>query len=213
MNNDDKEITVDNIHKHTINVVLVLGSVRENNFTAKALSIVLDELAKLPNITSTVIDPSVMNLPLPGVKSTSPDTVTLNEAFSKADGIIFSTPEYHGSFSSVVKLIIENLGFPSAMAGKPVALLGVAAGQIGAIKSLEHLRGVCSHVGSIVLPGPVSVANVQKVFDSKGNCLDESVEARLRKLAHNLVSYINKNVCPGLALEAMVRNREMHKAN
>ena len=37
-----------------------------------------------------------------------------------------------------MKLVIENLGFPSVLAGKPVALLGMAAGAIGAIKSLEH---------------------------------------------------------------------------
>ena len=65
----------------------------------------------------------------------------------------------------MAKLIIENLGFPSVLATKPVALLGVAAGQIGAIKSLEQLRSVLSHVGAIVLPGPVSVAGVQGVFD------------------------------------------------
>ena len=48
--------------------------------------------------------------------------------------------------------MIENMGFPSVLAGKPVSLLGVAAGRIGAIKSLESLRGVCSHIGAIVLP-------------------------------------------------------------
>ena len=81
--------------------------------------------------------------------------------------MVFSTPEYHGTHSSAAKLIIENLGFPSVLAGKPVALVGVAAGQIGAIKALEHLRSVLSHVGAIVLPGPVSVPGVQNVFDEK----------------------------------------------
>ena len=61
----------------------------------------------------------------------------------------------------MTKLVIENLGFPSVLAGKPVALVGVAAGRIGAIKSLEQLRGVCSHVGALVLPGAVSVAGVR----------------------------------------------------
>lgn len=87
---------------------------------------------------------------------------------SQATGVVLVTPEYHGSFSSVMKLVIENLGFPSALVGKPVALLGVAAGTIGAIKSLEHLRGVVSHVGGIALPLPISIANVQKVFDREG---------------------------------------------
>ena len=92
------------------------------------------------------------------------------------------------------------------LGGKPVALLGVAAGQIGAIKSLEALRGICSHVGAIVLPGPVSVAGVQKVFDEEGNCLDDGVERRVRGLAGNLLDYIDKNICPRFALESMVRS-------
>ena len=41
-----------------------------------------------------------------------------------ATGLVFATPEYHGTYSSVTKLIIENLGFPSVLATKPVALLG-----------------------------------------------------------------------------------------
>lgn len=101
--------------------------------------------------------------------------------------MVLATPEYHGSFSGMLKLMIENLGFPSALAGKPVALLGVAAGRIGAIKSLEQLRSVCSHVGCVVLPGPVSVALVQQVFDRDGNCLDRAVEKQVRRVAGNLL--------------------------
>jgi len=104
--------------------------------------------------------------------------------------------------------VIENLGFPSALAGKPVALLGVAAGEIGAIKTLEQLRGVCSHVGAIVLPGPVSVARVQSVFDENGRCLDERVEKRIRSVATTLNDYIHQNICPAIALEAMVRGEK-----
>ena len=60
--------------------------------------------------------------------------------------------------SACAKLIIENLGFPSVLAGKAIVILGVAAGSAGAIKSLEQLRCVLSHIGAIVLPGPVSIA-------------------------------------------------------
>jgi FMN reductase len=129
----------------------------------------------------------------------------MRSAVKAATGVILATPEYHGSFSSVLKLAIENLGFPSVLAGKPIALLGVAAGQIGAIKSLEHLRSVCSHVGAIVLPGPVSVAGVNKLFDADGNCLDPSVEKRVRGTATGLLNYIQANICPRFALEEMVR--------
>jgi chromate reductase, NAD(P)H dehydrogenase (quinone) len=63
--------------------------------------------------------------------------------------------------------MIENMGFPSALRGKPVGLIGVAAGRIGAIKSLEALKGCISHVGGIVIPaGAVSIAGVQGAFES-----------------------------------------------
>lgn len=105
-----------------------------------------------------------------------------------------------------MKLTIENLGFPSPLAGKPVALLGVAAGQIGAIKSLEQLRSVCSHVGALVLPGGVSVARVNQMFDEEGRPLDDGVEKRIRSVATTLLDYIHGYICPKIALEEMVRS-------
>ena len=91
------------------------------------------------------------------------------------------------------------------MAGKPVALLGVADGQIGAIKALEHLRSVCSHIGAIVLPGIVSVAGVDKSFDNEGRCLDQKMDKRLRALAVNMINYIEKHISSREALEEVVR--------
>jgi chromate reductase len=137
----------------------------------------------------------------------------LQKTVREATGAILVTPEYHGSFSSVMKLIIENLGYPSALEGKPVALMGVAAGAIGAIKSLEHLRGVVSHVGGIVLPLPISIANVQKVFDREGHTLDPTAERMVRRAATNLLGYIEKNLCPAVTLERLLREAEAADPN
>jgi chromate reductase, NAD(P)H dehydrogenase (quinone) len=188
-----------------IRIVLISGSVRPGNFTGKALALVAAEIQKHPDIAAEQIDPAGMNLPPPGMGGGSADSVRLRESVSRATGVILATPEYHGSFSSVIKRVIENLGFPSALAGKPVALLGVAAGQIGAIKALEGLSSICTHVGALVLPGPVSVANVNRLFDAQGNCLDAGVEKRVRSVAVNLIDYIRGSICPRFALEAMAR--------
>jgi len=188
-----------------IKIVTLLGSVRPGNYTAKALALVHDELQQDSDVELIAFDPAKLKLSMPGINTPDSDSKQLTEAVKNATGVILATPEYHGTFSSVMKLFIENIGFPSALNTKPVALLGVAAGQIGAIKSLEHLRGVCSHVGAIVLPGPVSVANVQSVFDAQGNCLDEKIEKRIRRVATNLLDHIRQNICPRIALEQMVR--------
>jgi FMN reductase len=185
-------------------VVAIIGSVRPDNMTAKVLALVADEMKKYPEVQLEIIDPGKIQLATPGQE---PDgsVQRLQEIVSKATGVILTTPEYHGSYSSTIKLVIDNLGFPSVLAGKPVALLGVATGQIGAVKALEHLRSVCSHVGSIVLPGPVSVAGVHKLFDEQGRCQDKKAEKRIRALATNLMGYIQKHVCPQHALEETVR--------
>ena len=188
-----------------IRIVAVLGTARPGNYTSKALALVIDEIGKHGNIALDLIDPAAQDMPFPGADPDSAETKALQDMVSGATGVIFSTPEYHGSFSSMAKLIIENLGFPSVLAGKPVALLGVAAGRIGAIKALEQLRSVLSHIGAVVLPGPVSVAGVQQVFDDKGRCLDENIETLVRGVATNLIDYIDSNICPRMALERMVR--------
>ena len=188
-----------------IRIVTILGSVRPGNMTGKALALVNDEIRKHERVSLEFIDPATMDLAPPGKATDAAAANILKEAVGAATGVVLSTPEYHGSYSSVTKLVIENLGFPSVLSGKPIALLGVAAGAIGAIKALEHLRSVCSHVGGIVLPGPVSVAGVHKVFDEQGNCLDPKVEQRIRGAGTNLIHYIQQNVCPRIALENMVR--------
>ena len=188
-----------------IRVVCICGSVRPGNYTRMALSMVVEELNRKPRVAAELIDPAELRLTPPGVDSGSKDAEVLRAKVREATAVVLATPEYHGSFSSVIKLVIENLGFPSMLAGKPVGLMGVAAGSIGAIKSLESLAGVCLHVGAIVLPGPVSVAGVQQAFDSDGRCLDAGVEKRINGLATAVVEYIHGAVCPRFALEAMVR--------
>ncbi|MEM7357216.1 MAG: NAD(P)H-dependent oxidoreductase [Acidobacteriota bacterium] len=180
-----------------IHLVAIGGSVRPANFTNRALALVVDEARQDSRVEVEVFDPANLDLAPPG--SQSDDGAKLRASAEAATGIILVTPEYHGSFSSVMKQVIENLGFPSVLAGKPIALLGVAAGGIGAIKALEHLRSVCSHIGAIVLPRSVSVAGVQQTFDDEGNCLDAAVEKQVRGVATRLITYIDEAVCPKAA--------------
>ena len=187
-----------------LKIVIVNGSVRPGNYTSMASALVADELRKDPDVAVEIVDPSALELPPPGT-GPSKDAEELQEKVRQASGLVLATPEYHGSFSSVMKLVIENLGFPSALSGKPVALLGVAAGTIGAIKSLEQLRGVCAHVGALALPLPVSVPHVQKAFTAEGACTDPAVEKRVRGVGTNLLDYIRKSVCPRIQLEQILR--------
>ncbi len=187
-------------------IVSISGSSRTGSFTAKALAVVNDELALSDYQLGTFVAAD-LHLEFPG-RPMTPDGSRLRAAVEGAHGLVLATPEYHGGMSAMLKLCIENLGFPSAMAGKPVALLGVASGRIGAIKSIEQLRGVCGHVGALVVPGAISVASVQSAFDAEGRCTDSGTETALRGLATSLLTFMRDYVCPKFIMEAMVREAD-----
>ena len=184
-------------------IVTIAGSSQPSSYTAKALAVVNDELAKSA-FSIVTFDGGQLQLDFPGRPAT-PDGMRLREAVKDAAGVVLSTPEYHGSMSAMIKLCIENMGFPSALQGKPVALFGVAAGRIGAIKSIEQMRGVCGHVGALTVPNAISIANVRQAFDAAGRPTDAGTESALRGLAGSLLSFMRDYVCPKYVLETAVR--------
>lgn len=173
----------------TIHLVAVSGSVRRDGYTRRFLDLLIALLERHPEVTVDCIDPGEFDLAFPGEPAAEALQEKLMARVALADGILLSTPEYHGSYSSVLKVLIDNMGYPSVMAGKPVSLLGIATGRLGAIKALEHLRSVCSHIGAIVLPYPVSVAEAHNKMDEGGACTDPDLLELMETCAEQLVNY------------------------
>lgn len=176
-------------------VVIINGSLRPGNYTSMASALVAEELRKHADIAVHVIDPGEYELVFPG-EAPSEGVARLRAEVRDADAVVLATPEYNGGLSSVMKAVIENLEHPSALAGKPVVLLGVAAGAIGAIKSLEMLRSIAAHVGAIVLLQAVSVAGVQGKFSADGRVMDAATETSVRSLGQTLSRYLHETVKP-----------------
>ena len=171
-------------------IVTILGSASSVSNTRKALKVVADQLATL-DVEVTLLDPVELDLSHPAVADTE-DTKRITELVKNADAIILATPEYHGSYSSVIKLIIDNLGYPSALCGKAIGILGVAASPFGALKAIEHLNSITTHLGCHTLPKVVNVASCYQIFDQTGSLTDEKVKERLETLATDLVEYAKK---------------------
>jgi chromate reductase, NAD(P)H dehydrogenase (quinone) len=185
-------------------IVAISGTSRPNNYTSRALAVVVREL-EARGATVTTFDARNVSLGFPGMPTTD-DAKRLQDAVRNSTAVVLASPEYHGSFAAMTKLILENMGFPSAIKSKPLALLGVAQGRIGAVKSLEQLRSVCSHMGAIVLPMAISIAGVQQIWDERGELADESARTALRQLSESLLEFVKTYVCPKHELEALVRS-------
>jgi NAD(P)H-dependent FMN reductase len=172
------------------NIALINGSSQKRNYTEFVLNVVKNELEN-NNVLTTDIKIKEFNLPFPDEEIENDNSDRLRELLKSADAYIVGSPEYNGSFSARLKLMIENSGFPSMMKGKPVGLVGLASGILGATKSLEQLRTVFSHIGGFVLPRVVSIAEVEKKFDDEGNCISAKMEKDIKLAAINLINFLS----------------------
>ena len=173
---------------------LVNGSVQPKNYTGYTLRAIKEELDKL-NYNVVEIPLKKFQLPFPGEQIDNDNSDEMRKLMESADAFIIGSPEYNGSFTAKLKLMIENSGFPSKLKGKPLKLVGVASGILGATKSLEQLRTVFSHVGAIVLPRVVSISQIENRFDDSGNCIDEEVEKDIKSAVENLIDFLNILKC------------------
>ncbi len=171
----------------SLRIVALLGTSRPGNLTRRVLEVVLAALRAHPGTEVMLLDPAELSLPFPGQPGSYPDVARLLSSIREAHGVVMATPEYQGTYTAILKLVIENLGYPSVLAGKPVALVGVASGRFGAGKAIEHLRGVCGHLGAIALPSAICVAQVQRVLDADGRCTDPHLERLAGELARSLL--------------------------
>ena len=83
---------------------------------------------------------------------------TFRSTLEENDRFVFIVPEYNGSFPGVLKAFIDGLEYPSKLAGKKAALVGVAAGMHGGAMALSHFTDVLHYLGMQVLPTKPTLA-------------------------------------------------------
>ena len=183
--------------RNQIQVAALCGSLRENSFTAAALRIAL-EGARQFGATTEFIDLRDYRLPLhAGITSShdsSEDVLKLKRIAKASDALILGTPEYHGSFSGVLKNALDFLTFDE-MEGKMIGLIGVSGGAMGAFDALNGLRSVGRALHAWVLPQQVTIAEAFKVFDSDGNLRDRDLEQRLRAVGTEAARFAHLHKC------------------
>ncbi|GGY12035.1 NADPH-dependent FMN reductase [Streptomyces hiroshimensis] len=78
----------------------------------------------------------------------------LRDEAGRADALLLLTPEYNGTVPAVLKNAIDWISRPhgvGAIAGKPVAVAGTAAGQYGGVWAQDETRKAAGIAGGKVL--------------------------------------------------------------
>ena len=174
-----------------VRVIGICGSLRTGSFTRKVLEISL-EGAREVGAETELINLRDYQLVFSDGKenpdSYPEDVRILREKAAAADGIILGTPEYHGSFSGVLKNTLDLMGFEE-FESKILGLVGVSGGEMGAVNALNGLRVVGRALHAWVLPEQVSIPEAWKLFDGQGRLKDEGLEHRLREVGGQVARF------------------------
>src|ERR1700683_2957967 len=160
----------------SISVLGICGSLRKGSFNRATLNTAIE--LKPPGMTVTVADISQIPLYNEDVRAQAfrPPVETLRQQIKAADALLFACPEYNYSMTGVMKNAIDWASRPpdQPFAGKPIAILGAAAGMAGSWRAQMNLRASCVFLDMHPLNKPeVLIFQAQNKFDAAGKLTDD----------------------------------------
>jgi NAD(P)H-dependent FMN reductase len=179
----------------TILVAGICGSLRKGSYTRMAVNVALRGAAEAGAQTQ-LVDLVEYGLGFAGIGDGSePEGVaTMRKLVKAADGIILGTPEYHGSFSGVLKNALDLMGF-AEFEGKMMGLVGVSGGKMGAFDALNSLRNIGRALHAWVVPEQGSVPEAWKAFAEGGGLKDGEMQDRLLTVGRQVARFARLHKC------------------
>ncbi len=180
----------------TLRIAGISGSLRAGSYTRRAVEIALEGAAET-GAETRLIDLRDYNLVFRDGKDDTgyPDDVfRLRSEVKQAEGVILGTPEYHGSFSGVLKNALDLMGFDE-FEGKMIGLVGVSGGRMGAFDALNSLRNIGRALHAWVIPEQTSVPEAWKVFSEDGKIADPQLEQRLKEIGRQVARFSRLHKC------------------
>jgi azobenzene reductase len=149
-------------------ITILLGSARKGRQSHKVANYLNNELVKR-GFNTDLIDLAEDPLPVLEDKAgQNPHEIEqirkISKRLSVADALIFVTPEYHGSFSGVLKNALDY--FWSEFQKKPIGVATVSTGKMGGINASTQLQHVILSLGAYPLPLKLLVPEVHTTFDN-----------------------------------------------
>lgn len=181
-----------------IKIQVILGSTRQNRFSEKPGSWILEKLKTTAGIEAELIDLRNYSLPFfdePISPAMSGGKYTLDlaskwaEKIGEADGYILVSPEYNHGYSAVLKNALDYVY--KEWNKKPVAFVsygGVSAGT----RSVQQLKQVVLELQMIPIRNAVHISNYWSLLDEKGNLKTDSLEDGARMMIEQLIWWAEK---------------------
>lgn len=158
-----------NTHPITDETILVIVGTNRRNSLSRQIANYYHAILQQQGADSVIMDLS--GLPGDFIISALYDNTGKDPAFNefknaveKAKKIVFIVPEYNNSYPGVLKAFIDGMSYPSGLANKKMALVGLSAGHQGGALALSHLNDIFSYLGSNTLALRVKLAQIKSYW-------------------------------------------------
>ena len=174
-----------------IKVVGLGGSLAAQSNSLAALKIAL-EGARASGARTELLDIRELDLPMyaPDLDEGLPSVEHLCRTVHEADGLLWSSPLYHGTISGSFKNALDWLQLlgdrePAYLTDKVVGLISTAGGTQG-LQAVNTMEFVVRALRGWAVPLVIPIPQAWRVFDKEGHPLDEKITEQLHSLGREV---------------------------
>lgn len=163
-----------------LHIVLLLGSIRQGRRSHWVARMLMDRFSAVPGVHAQLWDLAERPLPLLenrwAEQSPPPQSLAAaSAAFRAADALVLISPEYHGSYTGVLKNAVDH--FWKEFHRKPIGVAATGAGRFGGLNASTEMQQLVLSLGAFPMPYKLLVPFISKVFDAEGNPVSPELEA------------------------------------
>ena len=176
--------------RHPPRILVLYGSLRERSFS-KLASEEASRILRWYGCEVRTFDPT--GLPLPdSTDANHPKVQELRELAAWSDGMLWVSPERHGSITSIMKAQIDwiplSLGGVRPTQGKTLAVMQVSGGS-QSFNTVNQLRILGRWMRMITIPNQSSVPKAFLEFDDNNRMLNSPLYQRIVDVCEELVKF------------------------
>ena len=186
---------------HAPRILLLYGSLRKRSYS-KLLALEAARLLQAMGAETRLFDPA--GLPLPDAEpDTHPKVQELRQLVRWSEGMVWSSPERHGSMSGIMKAQIDwiplSQGSVRPTQGKTLAVMQVSGGS-QSFNAVNQLRVLGRWMRMITIPNQSSVAKAFNEFDDEGRMKPSAFYDRVVDVMEELMKFtlLTRDVSPYL---------------
>ncbi len=163
-----------------MNIVVISASTRINNNTLRVSKFLAEQLVTFHKQEVNLLDLGALRFPvmeevIPKHPNLPDGLIEFQQAIVNADGALFVSPEYNGSFSPSLKNAVDYLK-NKEFTRKPIGIVSISTGSLGGIRGALQMQQLVLGVGGYSFPQMLTVGNVTAKFDEAGLLLDTAYQ-------------------------------------